>query len=235
MKFERLFSSVACQFQESAHAPVCVESRSIWRRDLRSASSSARRVRAVWDQADPCNIQDRFTNSVQSQVLLDQRVPQCGRAKWSKPEPRCGEAERLTEMTRLKQNNSICSSSTVLPHGSCENRRHDKKRCCLLKVWLIPAIRTYHARSCPAWEPCQTVVLRLVEESVVKAFSLSLTLFAGYLFTWLFPYRSRGCSRRAAWIYSLHDVYLSGAPCKSPNGEIVWRSGCPRPSSRHSD
>jgi hypothetical protein len=28
-----------------------------------------------------------------------------------------------------------------------------------------------------------------MEESVVKPFSLSLTLFAGYLFTWLSPYR----------------------------------------------
>ena len=129
---------------------------------LPAAFLECRLVGAARNQTDSCNIKNRFRNSVQSQVLLDQRVPQCSRAEGSKSQPRCREAKRLTEMARLEQNNPIRSSSTVLPHRSREDHCHDEKRCCLRKIRLIRAIRTCHARSRSAREPCQAVVPGLV-------------------------------------------------------------------------
>src|SRR5271166_1201729 len=128
----------------------------------RSAFLERRLVRAARKQADSCNIKNRFRNSVQPQVLLDQRVPQCSRAEGSKSQPRRREAKRLTEMARLEQNNAIRSSSTVLPHRSREDRCHDEKRCRLRKIRLIRAICTRDARRCSAREPCQAIVLGLV-------------------------------------------------------------------------
>jgi hypothetical protein len=48
-----------------------------------------------------------------------------------------------------------------------------------------------------------------MEESVVKAFSLSLTLFAGYLFTWLSPYRRFQAENLRPDRYAYHVLGVS--------------------------
>src|SRR5881392_444329 len=65
-------------------------------------------------------------------------------------------------MAGLEQNNSISSSSTVLPHGPRKNRRHDEKRCRAGKVPLIRAIRAGQARTYFGRESRQLVVPGLV-------------------------------------------------------------------------
>src|ERR1700683_5704049 len=130
-----------------------------WPRPTRSARG---RMRAACDQADSRNIKNRFRNSIYPQVPLDQRVLECGCAEGSQSQPRCREAKRLTKMAGLEQNDSICPSSTVLPHGPREDRCHDEKSCRLRKIRLIRAIRTCHARTYFGRESCQAVILGLV-------------------------------------------------------------------------
>ena len=48
-----------------------------------------------------------------------------------------------------------------------------------------------------------------MEESVVKAFSLSFTLFAGYLFTWLSPYRRFQAENLRSDRYAYHVLGVS--------------------------
>src|ERR1700730_10161607 len=112
--------------------------------------------------ANAGDIKYRFRYAVDSQALFNQGIFQRPSAKRRKAHPGCRETKRLAEVASLEQNDSIRSTSTVLPHGPGKNRCHYEKSRRAGKIGLTRAVRTGQARTRFARESCQAVVLTLV-------------------------------------------------------------------------
>ena len=184
------FRLAACPRRRRLGAALALCLSSSSRRPLRQPAASARRMRhvsherqflcicrkdcrdvsRVWQwrpihvqrpSADTTGVDHVLADTIDSEILLDQRIRQSRRAEWRETQSGCDEAERLTEVAGLQQHVAVRPRRWILPVASCKYRRHHNERGRLAVPGLTREV-SFDPRPCTALETDEAMFERSV-------------------------------------------------------------------------